>query len=123
MGDLCDFVIVSRPPLYSEAGLEKGGFMKQLLCAVLALAGLVGVPQEPASPNEGSGDASGYLKWFAANKEQAGSAEARHAARLILQELPDTREYLGSTVAEALGEDLHKLLSEDLKTAVWIDFG
>jgi hypothetical protein len=76
-------------------------------------------PQELESPFTGSGSDADYLKM--ASEELLAQKEARHAAILLLQELPDTREYLGQPVAKAVRADLVEMLTEDLKTATWAD--
>ncbi len=47
--------------------------------------------------------------------------EARHAALTLLEQHPDTREWLGKPMAIALQADFKRLLLEDLRAAAWAD--
>ena len=76
-------------------------------------------PRELTSPNAGKGTATDYLN--GATEAWLKLPEGRHAALLMLQELPDTREYLGKPLAAALRPEIQQLLAQDLKSVAWAD--
>lgn len=85
--------------------------MKSLLLALVCL------PRQ--DPPVAPGDAADFLR--AVEGGFLDKPEARHAALTLLEQLPNTREWLGKPVARALSDDLERLLLEDLRAAAWAD--
>jgi hypothetical protein len=79
------------------------------------------VPKELQSPIVKPGSAAEYLRTLERNKLHSEQAEGRHAALILLETLPDTRNYLGSALAKLLRADMKRTLTEDLKASAWAD--
>ena len=79
------------------------------------------VPKELESPRVAKGSAVEFLKTFTQSKFLSERAEGRHAALYLIESLPDTRQYLGSTLTAMLRDDMKRAVLADVEAMAWAD--